>query len=131
MAGELRLSRGSLGTPFVAKVEELSHQNLFSCYQCGKCSAGCLFADHMDLLPNQVIRLVQLGDESVLAAQAPWVCASCLACTVRCPKGVDVARIMEALRQLTLRKGVGPVEIRLDRNFPQIALVGAYRKLAP
>lgn len=85
----------------------------------------------MDLLPNQVIRLVQLGDESVLAAQAPWVCASCLACTVRCPKGVDVARVLEALRQLVLRRGIKPAEIHLDRAFPQIALVGAYRKLTP
>ncbi|MBC7318507.1 4Fe-4S dicluster domain-containing protein, partial [Candidatus Bipolaricaulota bacterium] len=106
-------------------------QNPFACYQCGKCSAGCLFAEHMDLLPNQVIRLVQLGDDSVLTAKAPWVCASCLACTVRCPKGVDIARIMEALRQLALRQGIKPVEVHVDRAFPQIALVGAYRKLTP
>ncbi len=131
MAGELRLSRETLEAPFVRKVEELSQQNPYACYQCGKCSAGCLFAEHMDLLPNQVIRLVQLGDEAVLAAKAPWVCASCLACTVRCPKGVDIARVMEALRQLALRQGLSPVRINLDRAYPQIALVGAYRKLTP
>lgn len=131
MAGELSLSRATLNAPFVAKVEELSGQNPFACYQCGKCSAGCLFAEHMDLLPNQVIRLVQLGDDSVLMAKAPWVCASCLACTVRCPKGVDIARIMEALRQLALRQGIKPVEVHVDRPYPQIALVGAYRKLTP
>lgn len=131
MAGELSLSREGLLAPFVRKVQELSGQNPFACYQCGKCSAGCLFAEHMDLLPNQVIRLVQLGDDSVLTAKAPWVCASCLACTVRCPKGVDIARIMEALRQLALRQGIKPVEVHVDRAFPQIALVGAYRKLTP
>ncbi len=131
MAGELSLSRATLNAPFVVKVEELSGQNPFACYQCGKCSAGCLFAEHMDFLPNQVIRLVQLGDESILAAKAPWVCASCLACTVRCPKGVDIARIMEALRQLALRQGMKPVEVHVDRPYPQIALVGVYRKLTP
>jgi len=131
MAGELRLSREALAAPFVRKVEELSRQNPYACYQCGKCSAGCLFAEYMDLLPNQVIRLVQLGDESVLTAKAPWVCASCLACTVRCPKGVDIARVMEALRQLALRQGLSPVQVQIDRPYPQIALVGAYRKVTP
>lgn len=131
MATELRVSRAGLRAPFVQKVEEISGQNVFSCYQCGKCSAGCVFVEHMDALPNQVIRLVQLGDESVMALQTPWVCASCLACSVRCPKGVDVARVMEALRQLALRRGIAPVEVKPDRAFPQIALVGALRKVSP
>jgi len=131
VVAELRVSRESLNAPFLQRVEELSGQNVFACYQCGKCSAGCLFAEHMDLLPNQVLRLLQLGDEGVLAARAPWVCAACLACSVRCPKGVDVARVMEALRQLALRRGLSPVEVKLDRPVPQIALVGAMRKVTP
>ncbi|MEN3010944.1 MAG: 4Fe-4S dicluster domain-containing protein [Candidatus Bipolaricaulaceae bacterium] len=131
MAAELKLSRENLNAPFLQKLEEISGQNVFACYQCGKCSAGCLFAEHMDVLPNQVIRLLQLGDEGVLGARAPWVCAACLACSVRCPKGVDVARIMEALRQLALRRGIMPVQLKLDRDFPQIALVGALRKVTP
>lgn len=131
MASELRLSQDGLAAPFVRKVEELSGQNLYVCYQCGKCSAGCLFAEHMDALPNQVLRLVQLGDESVLSLSAPWVCAACLACGVRCPKGVDIAKTMEALRLLALRRGTSPVPVKPDRSYPQIALVGAYRKLTP
>jgi heterodisulfide reductase subunit C len=131
MAGELRLSQEALEAAFARKVENLSGQNPYACYQCGKCSAGCLFAEHMDLLPNQIIRLVQLGDEEVLAAKAPWVCASCLACAVRCPKGVDIAAVMEALRQLALRQGKQPVALRLDRPYPQIALVGVFRKVTP
>lgn len=131
MAGELRLAKENLEAPFLKKVEEISGQNVFACYQCGKCSAGCLFGEHMDLLPHQVLRLLQLGDESVLSSQAPWVCAACLACTVRCPRGVDVARIMEALRHLALRQGISPVQIHLDRDFPQIALVGLFRKVTP
>ena len=125
--------RISLRQPdFVAKVEELSGENLYACYQCGKCAAGCLFADHMDLLPNQVLRLVQLGDESVLSSKAPWVCASCLACQVRCPKGVDIAKVMEALRLLSLRKGETALRVEeIPPGVPQIALVGATRKLTP
>jgi hypothetical protein len=44
---------------------------------------------------------------------------------------VDIARIMEALRQIALRRGVQPVEFKVDRPYPQIALVGAYRKVTP
>ena len=117
---------------FVAKVEELSGENLYACYQCGKCAAGCLFADHMDFLPNQVLRLVQLSDEAVLSSRAPWVCASCLACQVRCPKGVDIAKVMEALRLLSLRKGeTGLRWAEIPPGVPQSALVGATRKLTP
>ena len=129
MTGDLQLSQDILGAPFTRRIEELSGQNLYACYQCGKCSAGCLFAEHMDALPNQVLRLVQLGDESALALTAPWACAACLACQVRCPKGVDIGRIMEALRLLALRRGLRPVTLRLEGDYPQIALVGAFRKL--
>ncbi len=131
MAQELKLSREKLEGALARKVEEISGQNTYACYQCGKCSAGCLFAAYMDALPNQVIRLVQLGDEAVLKLQAPWVCAACLACAVRCPKGVDIAKVMEALRALALRRGVTPAPLALNDNYPQIALVGAFRKLTP
>ncbi len=131
MASELNLSRDRLEAPFSRRVEKLSGENPYACYQCGKCSAGCPFADHMDALPNQVLRLVQLGDEAALRLSAPWVCASCLACAVRCPKGVDIAKTMEALRLLSLRKGITPAPVVPDRPYPQIALVGAYRKLTP
>jgi heterodisulfide reductase subunit C len=87
----------------------------------------------MDLLPNQVIRLAQLGLQEVLAASAPWVCASCLTCQARCPKGIDLPRVMEALRQLALR-GTTPrllatqISPQILAHAPQMAIVGALRK---
>ena len=117
---------------FVRRVEELSGEDVFACYQCGKCSAGCPFTSGMDLLPAAVLRLLQLGDERVLESRSPWVCASCLACEVRCPKGVDIAKVMEALRLLVLRKGeTGLRWGEIPPGVPQIALVGATRKLTP
>ena len=80
------------------KVEALSGENVFSCYQCGMCSADCPLTERMDLLPSQVIRKLQLDDWTVMNTNVMWVCASCLACEVRCPKGVDLARLMEAMR---------------------------------
>lgn len=89
----------------------------------------------MDLLPNKVMRLVQLGlEEDIADSKTIWLCASCLICTVRCPKGVDISRVMEALRLITLRKNINFVEpSRISPEsiveFPQIALVSGFRKL--
>ncbi len=89
----------------------------------------------MDPLPRQIMRLVQLGLEEKLAiSKTFWLCATCLTCTVRCPRGVDVSRVMEALRLLTLRKNIDFVEpSKIDpetiAELPQIALVSGFRKL--
>ena len=73
------------------------------CYQCGKCTAGCPMAGYMDLMPHQVMRLVQIGDESsaekVLSCAAIWSCAGCLTCTQRCPQELDPAAVMDVLRE--------------------------------
>jgi len=115
------------------RVEEISGENVFACYQCGMCSSGCPLAEEMDRLPSRIIRDLQVDDPSVLESNAMWVCASCLACEVRCPKGVDLAKLMEALRQIVLRKSLDRVSIdemtrEEIRDLPQIALVASFRK---
>lgn len=120
---------------FIKKIEELTGQNIFACYQCGRCSAGCPLVDQMDLLPNQVIRLLQLGDMSVLDSNTYWVCASCFTCSTRCPKGVKITEIMEALRvyQLRLNKEGKTILEEIPKEeiekLPVIALVSNLRKL--
>jgi heterodisulfide reductase subunit C len=129
------ISPGVLRSEFVAKIAELSGQDVNLCYQCGKCSAGCPMSFVMGLLPNQIIRSVQLGlEEDSTSSRTPWLCASCLVCTVRCPKGIDIASVMEALRQITLRRSkdfIDPAELGQDTvaGLPPIALVCGFRKL--
>jgi len=129
----VQISIDKVRGPFVHQVEEISGQNLLACNQCGKCSAGCPVVAAMDILPSQVIRMAQLGMEEVLESNTIWICASCLTCATRCPKGVDVPRLMEALRQISLRKGVTKLDLKalppeLVREVPQLAIVGGFRK---
>jgi heterodisulfide reductase subunit C len=129
----VQISIDKVRGPFVARVEEISGQDLLSCNQCGKCSAGCPVVAAMDLLPSQVIRMAQLGMEDVLESNTIWICASCLTCATRCPKGVDLPRLMEALRQIALRQGVTKLDLsalppELLKEVPQLAIVGAFRK---
>ncbi len=134
---KIRLSRERVGGDFVKKVEMISGQDLLQCYQCGKCSAGCPAAFEMDVLPSQVIRLAQMGQEEELSqVNSYWICFSCQTCTVRCPRGVDIAKIMEALRLVTLRqKNKNKVEAtnlppELLSELPQIAIVSNLRKMS-
>jgi heterodisulfide reductase subunit C len=129
----ISLSRSDAQNEIIKKVEEISGQSVLACYQCGKCSAGCPMVSLMDLLPSQIIRLIQLGQFSdVLNSKTIWLCASCFSCSARCPKGVDLAKVMEALRLLLLRKCSNYVEcteLDIDENLPQIALVSNLRKM--
>jgi len=130
----IRLSLDTLRSEFVRKIEQRSGQDLMACYQCGKCSAGCPVAGSMDILPNQIIRLVQLGQEDeALGAESIWYCAACLTCAGRCPKGVDLAQVMEALREMAMDKGGSHIiisEIPAEElaEWPQQAFVGGFRK---
>ncbi len=129
----IRISADTIAGPFVDQIEQISGQNLLACNQCGKCSAGCPVADTLDLLPSAVLRMAQLGLREVLQAQTLWTCASCLTCVSRCPKGVDLPRIMEALRNIAMNAGIQPVNVAaleadLLAELPQMAVVGGFRK---
>jgi len=103
----LNFSRAAAdGAQFVKEVERLSGQRLTNCYQCGKCTAGCPLAFSMDLMPHQVIRLIQLGlREEALDNRAVWLCSTCATCSTRCPRNVDLAGLMDALRIMARREG--------------------------
>jgi len=130
----INISQRKIKDQFVVKVEELSGQNLLACYQCGKCSAGCPAVSQMDILPNQIIRFSQLGlKDELLHSKSIWICASCMTCNVRCPKGIKIAEVMEAIRQILLRKRQDHLKINQlsdeeKESVPAIALISNFRK---
>ncbi|MFQ5901630.1 MAG: 4Fe-4S dicluster domain-containing protein [Thermodesulfobacteriota bacterium] len=132
---KITIGKKELKSEFLKLLERISGEDLSKCYQCGNCSGGCPAAFAMEIAPHHVIRLLQLGqEEPVLKANTMWLCVSCLQCSSRCPKFVDPANILEALRQLSLRKGLDKVEIKklpveVLGGSPQMTLVAGFRKL--
>lgn len=87
----------------------------------------------MDILPNQVIRLAQLGIQDVLESQTIWTCAACLTCVSRCPKGIDLPRVMEAMRLIRMENTGNNIETTaipeaMMAEIPQLAIIGGFRK---
>ena len=130
----IKISSDTVNSDFVRRIAELSGVESQECYQCGKCSAGCPMTEEMDIIPSELIRLIQLGQEQeVLESQTIWMCASCFQCYSRCPKGIDFSRLAEALRYLAMGTEIeylSPENVPVDivAEIPQQALVSAFRK---
>jgi heterodisulfide reductase subunit C len=131
----VRISPKTVKKDFLEKLEKLSGQNVHQCFQCGTCTGSCPMGHNMDVLPRKIMHMAQLGmDEELEELKTCWVCASCHTCNVRCPRGLDIPRVMEALRLMTLRKNqnyIEPSQLSAEtvKECPQIALVAGFRKL--
>ncbi len=87
---------------------------LQACYHCRKCSAGCPAASYMEYNPNKVIKMIQNGQkDKLLSSSTIWLCLSCETCITRCPNQVDIARMMDVLRQMAIESGVAAKEANI------------------
>ncbi len=105
------------------------------CMRCGKCSATCPAYDEMEYHPHQFVNMVETGDiEPLLKSESLYRCLSCFACIDRCPRGVEPAKLVEAVRLTAVRKqganrlSADRVPEMLDEDIPQQLLVSAFRK---
>ncbi len=92
-----------LGGEVLEKTEvKVSH-----CYQCGKCSAGCPLSVEMDYPPSVIMRMLQTGnpalEEKVLRSFSIWVCLTCEMCFARCPMSIDIPKMMDFLREKSIK----------------------------
>jgi len=131
----LKISTRTIDTALKRRVREISGETFSKCFQCGTCAGSCPMVEHLTATPRRIMALLQAGQREALeAVNTPWVCASCHTCMVRCPRGVDIPKIMEALRQIVLRKNINRIEpSNLEPeevvDLPQIAMVSGFRKL--
>ncbi len=119
---------------FLKLTNRISRQNVSRCWHCWTCGGGCPVSDQMDLLPNQVIRLVQLGRrDEALGCKTIWLCIGCHTCSGQCPNSIDIAAVMDALRQLAIHDGVACPEKEIllfhKHVYESIARYGRLNKL--
>lgn len=107
VSADVSVQGAEINSAFCAEVEHKCGENSLKCYQCGECTAGCPAAFAMDLSPNQVMRMVQIGcDMPVLTSSTIWLCAGCETCATRCPRGLSVAKVMDACREMAMKQGI-------------------------
>lgn len=118
-----------------AEVRRISGVDTRKCMKCGKCSASCPSFDDMEYHPHQFVAMVTKGDiDRLMASPSIYKCLSCFACVERCPRGVEPAAVVEAIRTMAERRQGGtyfsPDEVpeKIDGSVPQQALVSAFRK---
>jgi len=123
---------------FAGEVANLLHaadgNPLATCMQCGVCSGACPVAGYMDHTPRRLIAMIRAErKDQVLKSNTFWYCASCYQCTVRCPRGIDIAELMYALKRYTIWKAeyreglIGPV---FSETFIK-TIVGSGRSFEP
>ena len=117
------------------QVLRTSGVNPLKCMRCGKCSGTCPSYDEMEYHPHQFVYMVETGDiEPLLASKSLYKCLSCFACVDRCPRSVEPAKLVEALRLMVIRQqGANhfkpdDIPALADGEIPQQLLVSALRK---
>ena len=117
------------------QVLRMSGVNPLKCMRCGKCSGTCPSYDEMEYHPHQFVYMVEIGDiETLMKSDSVYKCLSCFACVDRCPRGVEPAKLIEAIRLMAIReKGANHMTAddipgRIDGETPGQAIMSALRK---
>ena len=116
-------------------IERISGVNPLKCMRCGKCTATCPAYDEMNYHPHEFVYMVERGEINKLMADTSiYRCLSCFACVERCPRQVEPAKLIEAVRLACIRRQgenhlkADDIPSKLDPELPQQAIVSAFRK---
>ena len=121
------------------EIIRVSGVNPRKCMKCGKCSGTCPSYGEMEYHPHQFVYMVENGDiDTLLSSESVYKCLTCFACVERCPRGVEPAKLIEAVRLEVIRQQGNnhlkaddiPAIVNADEEIPQQALVSAFRKYA-
>lgn len=126
-----------MNTEIRDRIVRISGAAVQKCMRCGKCSATCPNYDAMEYHPHEFVYMVEAGNvEKLMASKSVYECLTCFACVERCPRGVEPAKVIEAVRLEVIRqKGMNYMKpddlpALVDEDLPGQALVTAMRKYA-
>jgi heterodisulfide reductase subunit C len=137
----IRIKKGETGKEIINTVQEMSGVDLSVCFQCKKCSSGCPVSGFVESPSSEIIRRLQLGvGDEILDSDIVWTCASCETCFARCPMGIDMASVMDALRALAIKRKAAVPEgnvplfnsaflktVRIFGRTYDLAMIGMYK----
>ena len=119
----------------IETITRISGVNPRKCMKCGKCSGACPAYDEMEYHPHQFVSMVENGRiDELMASKGIYTCLSCFACVERCPRNVEPAKLIEAVRLAVIRQQgmdhLKPETIAQmdDEQLPQQAITSAFRK---
>lgn len=119
----------------IEQIKRISGVNPRKCMKCGKCTASCPAFDEMEFHPHQFVDMVENGRiDELMNSKGIYTCMSCFACVERCPRSVEPAKLIEAVRTAVIRQQdkthLKPDAIPelLDDALPQQAITSAFRK---
>ncbi|MBE6759893.1 MAG: 4Fe-4S dicluster domain-containing protein [Ruminococcaceae bacterium] len=117
------------------QILRMSGVNPRKCMKCGKCTATCPSFDEMEYHPHEFVYMVESGEiEPLIRSESLYKCLTCFACVEKCPRSVEPAKLIEAVRNVVIREKGGarlPVDAipaQLDDDMPQQLLMAALRK---
>jgi heterodisulfide reductase subunit C len=117
LPGLMSRSEAGLRAVFLEQVKNIpAGERIKRCIQCGTCTGSCPVSYAMDVSPRQLIALFRVGEmERVMQSRTIWICASCYACTTRCPMGIKITDIIYALKRAAMERGVKSAAPQVQR----------------
>ncbi len=105
---------------FINEIIKAGGENVFSCYQCGTCTAGCPAGWKTVFKIRSIIRKSLMGlKQEVISDRAIWACTTCYTCQDRCPRDVLPTDVLKTIRNLAVEGGY---MLDSHKNVAHIAL---------
>ena len=120
LPGLMSKQENELRQIFMEQVKDIpAGERIKRCIQCGTCTGSCPVSYAMDLSPRELIALFRAGEmELIMKSRTIWICASCYACTTRCPSGIKITDIIYALKRTAMERG-------LETSAPQVKVLAS------
>ncbi|MBA7610841.1 putative iron-sulfur-binding oxidoreductase FadF [subsurface metagenome] len=91
-------------------IKEAGGEVVKLCFQCGLCTTTCPWNIVRNFIVRKMLRQAQFGLAD-FDDEEWWLCTTCNACVRRCPRGVGITDVMEAIRRIMVQSGIVPASL--------------------